>query len=398
MAPLVFSWRPFPYGYFALFLTCILIPLSIRIHRRRVFFVPLLLLTWRLMYDAQAGYITSTVWFTTLMMASDYILLTDVQRELRQLDDAVDEHTPRPYKIQKIEHASLIRRIVWASQLLINTRGVGWAHEPRSAIPPGAPPKTSRAKFVARQVVGLCGALLLFDLANLHIRWNPAHSQRMGLASVGYAHRVVGTVGWGVLAASGLSLPHYIASIVAIALGISRPQDWPPLFGSLADAATVRTFWARGWHQVLRRSLSSHGKLVSNRVLGFPRRSIETLCVRILVAFMLSGLVHYLSETMPIGWGCSGSLIFFSIQPVAILLETTVELIARRADLKLPDLARRVLGHVWVLGWFALTLPIMQDPLIRAGEMDSKVEVSLIRGVWTGEWIQPAAVGASNGL
>jgi hypothetical protein len=32
--------------------------------------------------------------------------------------------------------------------------------------------------------------------------------------------------------------------MVCLALCVSRPQDWPPLFGNLVDVTSVRTFWA----------------------------------------------------------------------------------------------------------------------------------------------------------
>ncbi|KAF8205964.1 hypothetical protein K438DRAFT_1963744 [Mycena galopus ATCC 62051] len=102
---------------------------------RRLFFVSILFLTWRLLYDGETGYLTSTFWFICLIMASDYILLTDIQRDLRQVPDPVDTRSPR-ITFPSTEKAPLGTRFKWALQLFFSPRGVGWAHEPRFAQTP----------------------------------------------------------------------------------------------------------------------------------------------------------------------------------------------------------------------------------------------------------------------
>ncbi|KAJ7732656.1 membrane bound O-acyl transferase family-domain-containing protein [Mycena metata] len=388
MSSAIFVWTPFPYAYLALYLALILAALiTPPSPYRRLFFVPILVLTWRLVHDAQAGYLTSTLWFGYLLVASDYILLTDVQRDLHQVPDTADPRSTR-VTIRNIEYASLKTRIKWALQLFVSPRGVGWAHEPRAALPAGAPPNTPRMKFILGQTAWLVLAFLRFDLMNLHARWNPAFYTRVGMVAAGWTWRLVGTAGFGMGAAAGLSTAHYALSIVFVALHLSTPQDWPPLFGSLADATTVRAFWGRTWHQIFRRPLRAHAKFISTTILRLPDsdRSPTSLCLQGCAAFLLSGLVHYLGETVPLkqlALARSGSLIFFGIQPLGIALET---LAARTfAGRRVP----RVLGWVWVFAWFALTLPIMQDPLIRTGELDSRVDVSLIMGMWRGVWVLP---------
>ncbi|KAJ7088163.1 membrane bound O-acyl transferase family-domain-containing protein [Mycena epipterygia] len=389
----LFVWKPFPYAYTVVYLALIITPLIMRPSAyRQFFFAPILWLTWRLVYDGQAGYVTSTFWFTCLLMASDYILLTDVQRELHQSPHSapsVDSTSLKMMRPPNIEHAPLVQRVKWALTLFFNVRGVGWTHQPR-ALPPPVPPNTPRTKFIARQLSRFCVVLLLFDLVNLHARWNPAFRLRTGMAAAGLVWRVVGTVAWAVGAAAGLSLAHYAASIVCVALGVSRPQDWPPLFGDWADVASIRTFWARGWHQSLRRSLGAHGDYISRVLLRLPPGSVAALWVQICTAFALSGVVHYLAESVALGpAGRSGSLIFFGIQPAAIALEMFVAALSRRAGVALPPAISRALGYVWVFGWFCATLPIMQDPLIQAGEMASRVNASLIMGVLLGTWSLP---------
>ncbi|KAJ7604478.1 hypothetical protein FB45DRAFT_51281 [Roridomyces roridus] len=230
----LFAWRPFPYGCLTAFYTILLAAVVSRpSSRRRLFFLPLLAMTWQLLSDAQAGYLSATLWFWSLLTASDYILVTDVQRELRLTGEPA---------AQSIENAPLIVRFKWAITLLCSSRGIGWAHGPCMRIPTAT--DTSRWTFITKQIVRFIASQLLFDAVNLHTRCNPALVDRLGLVHVGLAWRVIGTVGWAAGAAAALVGGHAAAAIFSVALGFSRPDEWYPVFGDLADTASLRKFWS----------------------------------------------------------------------------------------------------------------------------------------------------------
>jgi hypothetical protein len=42
---------------------------------------------------------------------------------------------------------------------------------------------------------------------------------------------------------ASLNLAHILASLMSVTLGLYQPCEWPPLFGSLTDAYTVRRLW-----------------------------------------------------------------------------------------------------------------------------------------------------------
>ena len=42
-------------------------------------------------------------------------------------------------------------------------------------------------------------------------------------------------------------------ALLGVGLGFWEPQFWPPVFGSIWDAYTVRRTWGRFWHCILRR-------------------------------------------------------------------------------------------------------------------------------------------------
>ncbi|KAF7332514.1 BTB domain-containing protein [Mycena kentingensis (nom. inval.)] len=333
----LFSWTPFPFAYLALYLACIFTPLVIDAGRlqRALFFLPVLWLTARLWYDGEIGYLSGMAWFACLPIASDFLLLTDVRGG--------------------VDGKPLLERIWWALDLLLTSgRGVGWAHSPRH-LRVASNTQPTPAQFILSQTIQVVFLLFINDLAHLHARWNPAY---------------FGTITWAIGAYATLALVHVVASIVAVGSGISEPKYWPPLFGRLADLASVRSFWSRAWHQLFRRGLTVHGRFLATSILHLPPRSFASTCVTMLTAFLLSGLVHFLGEQSPLrrrGY-TSGSLIFFGIQPVAIALEAILGVFLQRNPRYLPSpRMQRVLGTLWVVSWFALTFPTMQDPILRAG-------------------------------
>nr|GAT53751.1 predicted protein [Mycena chlorophos] len=400
----MFTWTPFPYAYFTLYLACIFTPLVIaggagRL-TRALFFVPILLLSAQLLYEGEAGYLTCTAWFACLPLASDLLLLSDAYREFYRVDASATATSPARRSRSRrspppnanandIRTKPLLERVEWAVGLFCTVgRGIGWAHGHRgqarhaSQTPDSEP---SRPRFVLSQLPRLLFLILLFDLTNIHARWNPVFCARLGLTSVGLGWRVLGTLGWATGAMAGMSAEHVLLSIVFVGSGYSRPRDWPPLFGGFEDVTSVRGFWSRGWHQMLRRPLSAHARFLTGTILRLPPRSLTSICISMQTVFFLSGLVHYLGEQVAlsrIGFS-SGSLVFFSIQPLAIALETLAGLFFRD-HVHFTVEAKRVLGMSWTLAWFVLTFPLMLDPLLRSGEMDPRITFSPITWVVRG--------------
>ena len=40
-----------------------------------------------------------------------------------------------------------------------------------------------------------------------------------------------------------MDMGHRFLSLLLVGTGLNRPEDWPPLFGSVWDAYTLRNFW-----------------------------------------------------------------------------------------------------------------------------------------------------------
>ncbi|KYG41771.1 hypothetical protein M433DRAFT_47282, partial [Acidomyces richmondensis BFW] len=102
---------------------------------------------------------------------------------------------------------------------------------------------------------------------------------------------------WACLWACGayitLDAAHAILSVFFVtALRTDDPQHWPPLFGSLSKAYTIRHFWGRFWHRTSVRPFMNFGELISRRLLCFaPDSEADKLCL-VFTVFILSGIAH----------------------------------------------------------------------------------------------------------
>jgi len=164
--------------------------------------------------------------FTSL----DLTVLTDVQNELRLVGQKTS-----------ISTASLSDRFWWALRLLSSPRGIGWSHEPTTRIPPH--PTTSRVRFLWDQLLRTAKYIIIFDVIRV-LSYSSPYLQKGGpsLTDAGLLWRstVLALV---ITTYASMARVYTIYSIVSVGFGLTVPGDWPPLFGYLGDAYTVRRSW-----------------------------------------------------------------------------------------------------------------------------------------------------------
>lgn len=163
--------------------------------------------------------------------ASDYILITDVQRELRLTDQR-----------EPISNAGLLQRLKWGLHLLANHRGVGWTHEPKSVLP--SHPNLTRGQFLASRLLRLAAIVLTSDVAHIMVRANPF----LAKTAPPFVQQPWPWRFWSIFLIAvtqwcGLSIMHTFCSIVFVGSGLSTPDLWPNTFGKWGDAYTIRRFW-----------------------------------------------------------------------------------------------------------------------------------------------------------
>ena len=76
-----------------------------------------------------------------------------------------------------------------------------------------------------------------------------------------------------------------------VSIGLDRPCDWPPLFGSPSSITSLRTFWSRFWHKVALQPYTCIGRALA-RQLNFRSDSYECKVFVAFVVFGLSGVSH----------------------------------------------------------------------------------------------------------
>ncbi|KAF8971274.1 membrane bound O-acyl transferase family-domain-containing protein [Flammula alnicola] len=305
-----------------------------------------------------------------VLFASQYTLLADGNRELRVIGAK-----------SNISLAPFRSRVWWAASLLYNPRGIGWAHQPTPHLPP--PPKhKTRSAFIVSQVFWIAVYVILYDANMTLMRANP-YFMKDGIITSRYdCLWRLGGVCYLVMLYFVLSIEPMILSVIWVGTGISEPRDWPPLVGSVADAYTLRRFWGRTWHQMFRGIFTSHADFLA-KAIGLPLKSKFTTYFKLFAVFFMSGLIHPVGDYVIMhNWVMPHALQCFLLQAVAITLEDGILALARRAGLP-SSWFTRIIGYLWVILWFAFSIPFWMDPEVPFGFFDQQAYPGITAGIWS---------------
>ena len=160
---------------------------------------------------------------------------------------------------------------------------------------------------------------------------------------------------------------HDILAFVHVAIGIDEPEDWPGLYGSIFDAYSVRRFWGKFWHNLVQRSYSAYGSLLSQKILRLKPGSFADRTFVNFSVFLISGVVHA-CITVQLGFKCGHweDLAFFVICYAALLVEEGwqrgVSWVLGGARPK--QWICKLLGYTWVFAFLFWVLPKYQYPKV----------------------------------
>ena len=181
---------------------------------------------------------------------------------------------------------------------------------------------------------------------------------------------------WAVLWASGAALlidaAHVVLSILCVAVfKIDQPADWPPMFGSIREAYSIRRFWGRFWHKIIVQPYTQFGKLFSRKGLCLkPGSSGDKVCV-VFTIFLLSGVAHA-AVGYQLGDRCGWmqDILWFCGNAIAgageLWAEGLLQRLAKRAGLRLQNRAvSKAAGFIWVFLFFFWSVPKWQYPKLR---------------------------------
>ncbi|PLN84691.1 membrane bound O-acyl transferase family-domain-containing protein [Aspergillus taichungensis] len=190
-----------------------------------------------------------------------------------------------------------------------------------------------------------------------------------------------------------LDAAYLFVSVLSVAFGFTQPHEWPPLFGSLTDAYSVRRFWGKFWHQLLRHPVIFFSKAATSAITRILPTSISRhqRTISLFLIFMASGLTHSLTDIQYRRYGLTDTfpvLRFFAASFLAFVLETAWIRVYRAGRSKagkgfnrfydgvdslpgrvVPRLSvERMVGYMWVAAWICSLTPSLVYPPLRVLE------------------------------
>lgn len=166
-----------------------------------------------------------------------------------------------------------------------------------------------------------------------------------------------------------INTAHCVFSVLAVSILGSPMADWPPLFGSIFDAYSVRRYYSHFWHKMMRKAFTLHAVILVERAFGLRKGKAAGRSVIVLVSFFISGMMHTITGWTP--GPCQ------SIRPlwgyVQVGLVIIVEEAAQRIYKKLRRMSGirrtkaevtwwRLFGYCWVVFyWLASTGPVYKS-------------------------------------
>ena len=202
-------------------------------------FLPIAVISCYLVCYTTTGDVTvdqglGTVILIQLMVATDYILITDVQRDIYPKDQ------PPGMKGAEAD-IPLMKRFRRALSLYTTPRGIGWSFEPRTLPKPSMKP---RFAFVSSRIARALAGTLIRTFASVMINSNPALSgNTLSVRDMGWFYHTMGVFAFALNAVAQIDTVHCVVAAFCVGVGISGPQEWLDLFGSPFDAYSVQRFW-----------------------------------------------------------------------------------------------------------------------------------------------------------
>jgi len=276
---------------------------------------------------------------------------------------------------------SFLQRMKWSANIMSTNRGINWSWE----VPHLRRSTHSRWLFVRQKFFHVLVCILVSDVLRFLREVNPAWEAGgdEGFGSKGFIWQIYNVaLLWSSVASMQLC-GYEIMSMVTVALGLYEPGDWPSFYGRLGDAKSIRLFWGRVWHQLLRRPLQTHGRFVATNVLGLKPRTNASAYTELYMAFLISGICHgiadvALSKSPRDGWT---TVLYYVLQAVIITAEDGLIALGKVIGIRqVPS----VMCYAWVIFWMGLLGPIWVESMVKQG---TELEVPI-------SFLSPSQIGA----
>jgi len=207
-----------------------------------------------------------------------------------------------------------------ALEVTLSPRGIGWEFGRGVHIPIQTRP-LERPLFLRATLLSSLLHFLLLDFIESLLKFFPGVGTPQG-GSIFYPHLpplqryTVSTIIHlltGTALISGFTMVYDLFTLFAVTLLDSPPAAWPPVMDNPWSSDSLHVFWAKRWHQFLRRILMVCGGYLGKWLLG-SFGMIQGI-------FLASGLYHECAMyTMGRGWD-NRVVVFFVIQAPLLACE-----------------------------------------------------------------------------
>ena len=296
----------------------------------------------------------------------------DPLRETSDSEPEMNGHkSTRPvYPVKRPVHSPSRIQWLWdALELLCSMRGHGWDYGALVYVPPRTASYYHRRTFLLHSLRNTVVYFFLLDFLESLAKLVPGVGSPRGgsifLASedLPYIPHVSESVvrysmstlislmsGTGVMA--GFNAVYGLLSLIGVGILHQDPRIWPPPFHSPFLSTSLNEFWAKRWHQILRRPFLIYGGLPFAYIaslLPFPKSTRKTVdqIATVLGAFLASGLYHEVgSLAMGRSWD-SRVVWFFVMHGWLVIFERVWRRLSGR---RVGGLAGTLWVYFWVIG------------------------------------------------
>ncbi|KAG2058216.1 hypothetical protein BDR06DRAFT_950650 [Suillus hirtellus] len=251
-----------------------------------------------------------------------------------------------------------------AIDLVCNFRGCGWDWSQGMYIPPETHPTSSRLAFATSALVS--GLKHIFLSGTIHTAVKSFSLDTFGSVDGGtifddslpphlryFRSSIIATLS--AFAIYSLIKANYeIIVVICVLILRQHPDQCPPLIDSPWRATSLREFWSRRWHQLLRRVFIFLG--------GNPLSLLFGRIGGVIGAFLASGFIHHL-QLLPIDPSSEmwRMVLPFGMMGAGMVIERAVA----------GNKTGGWMGWTWTMCWMVLWGNVMVDGWARAGLLGS---------------------------
>jgi hypothetical protein len=298
--------------------------------------------------------------------------------------------------------ASIGQRIKWGLSFFLNTRMSGTPWEVKN-VPPfskhDAAYVPSKSIFLRRNALQCLISVLLLDLcrpskdtSKNYILFAdnkiPVFARLSSVTTEDLTIRLLTTTASTILTYLLFQAMYSFMAVMSVALGFSPPRTWRPLFGGISDAYSLRRAWSVFWHQGMASSLLGPAKWFVFGILRLRRTSLTARYILAVVVFVLSGAMHVCGEIAAgVSFSESGVIQFFATQALGFAIEDATLAMWSRVTAPWTNHHgahgtvrwwQKVFGFVWVIAWFAWSMPVWIYPASQRSNGEGLLPFSII--------------------